>query len=85
MANENPHMWADTKFRYIYLHHIHHKQVTKFQSGKDYIGVTVEYLRSPSAADSWHSRNGYVGAKKAIEGFIHSKEYGQVSRLTHHF
>lgn len=68
MANESPQMWADTKYRYIYLHHIHHKQVTKFQSGKDYIGVTVEYLRSPSAADSWHSRNGYVGSKKSNRG-----------------
>lgn len=85
MANEAPQMWADTKYRYIYLHHIHHKQVTKFQSGKDYIGVTVEYLRSPSSSDSWHIRQGYIGAKKAIEGFIHSKEYGQVARLTHYF
>jgi hypothetical protein len=85
MANESPQMWADTKFRYIYLHHIHHKQVTKFQSGKDYIGVTVEYLRSPSSADSWHSRNGYCGSKKAIEGFIHSKEHGQVARLSHYY
>jgi hypothetical protein len=85
MANESPKMWAETKFRYVYLHHIHHKQVTKFLSGKDYIGVTVEYLRSPSASDSWHHRNGYVGAKKAIEGFLHSKEDGQIARLTHYF
>lgn len=85
MANESPKLWADTKFRYIFLHHIHHKQVTKFQSGKDYIGATVEYLRSPSSADSWHYRNGYVGSKKAIEGFIHNFNDGQVARLTHYF
>lgn len=85
MATEAPIMWASTKYRYAYLHHIHHKQVTKFQSGKDYIGVTVEYLRSPSASDRWHSDNGYVGAKKAVEGFIHSYKYGQVARITHYF
>ena len=85
MANEAPKMWAETKYRYQYLHHIHHKQVNKFQSGKDYIGVTVEYLRSPSASDSWHYRNGYVGAKKAVEGFLHHKEYGQIGRVTHYF
>jgi len=85
MANEQPMMWATTKYRYVYLHHIHHKQRNHFQSGKDYIGVTVEYLRSPSASDSWHYRNGYVGAKKAIEGFIHHKEFGQVAILTHYF
>lgn len=84
MANEAPQMWAETKFRYVYLHHVHHKQVHKFQSGKDYIGVTVEYLRSPSSSDSWHHRNGYVGAKKAIEAFLHSKEDGQIMRLTHY-
>ncbi|QDP46538.1 MAG: hypothetical protein GOVbin4342_63 [Prokaryotic dsDNA virus sp.] len=85
MANEAPLLWAETKYRYIYLHHIHHKQQTKFMSGKDYQGVTVEYLRSPSGSDAWHHRNGYVGAKKAIEAFIHSKDYGQIARLTHLF
>lgn len=85
MANEAPEMWAGTKYRYAYLHHIHHKQVTKFQSGKDYIGVTVEYLRSPSPADRWHHDNGYVGAKKAVEGFVHSYNNGQIARITHYF
>lgn len=84
MATENPQMWNDCQFRYIYLHHIHHKQTHKFMSGKDFIGVTAEYLRTPSPSDSWHSRNGYTGAKKAIEAFIHSFDNGQVARLTHH-
>ena len=85
MANEAPLQWANTFYRYIYLHHIHHKDVTKFKSGKDYQGVTVEYLRSPSGTDSWHHRNGYQHAPKAIEAFIHSKTFGQVARLTHLF
>lgn len=85
MATEDPIMWASTKFRYAYLHHIHHKQTTKFQSGKDYIGVTVEYLRSPSSADRWHYTNGFTGAKKAVEGFIHSEQFGQIARITHYF
>lgn len=85
MANEVPLLWAETTYRYVYCHHIHHKQRNQFQSGKDYIGVTVEYLRSPSASDSWHYRNGYVGAKKAIEGYIHNLNDGQIARLTHYF
>lgn len=84
MAHEDPQMFADCPYRYIYLHHIHHKQVHKFMSGKDFIGVTAEYLRTPSPADGWHHRNGFVGAKKAIEAFVHSYENGQVARLTHH-
>lgn len=85
MAQESKHLWAETYYRYVYLHHVHHKDVRIFQSGKDFQGATVEYLRSPAAADSWHHRNGYTGNVKSIEGFIHSKEYGQVAKLTHNF
>jgi|TARA_R110002074_G_scaffold11232_3_gene41869 hypothetical protein len=83
IATEFPEEWANCPHRYIYLHHFHHKQVHKWMSGKDYIGVTAEYLRTPAPSDSWHFKKGYVGAKKAIEGFIHSKSDGQVARITH--
>ena len=85
MAQENPSDWAQTTHRYWYLHHLHHKIKHKWRDGKDFIGVTVEYMRSPSSADSWHSRKGFTGAPLACEGFIHSKETGQVARLTHYF
>jgi hypothetical protein len=85
MAQERPKMWSEAKFRYWYLHHIHHKVKHKWLDAKDFIGVTVEYMRSPSAADSWHSRKGFCGAPKACEAFIHEKESGQVARLTHYF
>ena len=71
--------WSSTKHRYVYTHHVHHKIV------KDDIGVTIESLRSPSGTDGWHHRNGYQHAPKAVEGFIHSKEHGQVARFTHLF
>ena len=45
----------------------------------------VEYLRSPSSTDSWHHRNGYQHARKAIEAFIFHHEDGQVARLSHNF
>lgn len=79
MATEFPVEWSETKHRYVYRHHIHHKE------SKDYIGVTVESLRSPSGTDSWHHRNGYAHVPKAVEGFIHHKDFGQVARLTHIF
>ena len=85
MAHEQPKQWAETKYRYWYLHHLHHKIKYKWRDAKDFIGCTVEYLRSPSAADSWHSRKGYTGSPKAVEAFIHSKTQGQVARLTHFF
>ena len=85
MAQEKPEMWAATKYRYWYLHHLHHKVKFKWRDAKDHIGVTVEYMRSPSGSDSWHSRKGYVGIHKAVEGFIHEKESGQVARIVHYF
>lgn len=78
MAHEAK-QWSDCKHRYFYTHHIHHKK------SRDYMGVCVESLRSPSGTDSWHHRNGYVFAPKAIEGFIHHKESGQIARITHIF
>jgi hypothetical protein len=84
MADEQPEMWGRTKFRYAYKHHIHHKNKINWMSAKDYIGITVEYLRSPSGADAWHHRNGYI-SPKAVEAFIHHPKYGQVARLTHYF
>ena len=84
-AHESSQIWHETKYRYGYLHHIHHKDYFKFRSGKDYIGMTVEYLRSPSGTDRWHADNGYTGSKVALEAFIHHPENGQVCRLTHNF
>lgn len=79
MAQESKDDWSAAKHRYVYIHHIHHKM------SKDYVGVTVEALRSPSGTDSWHHRNGFQHSPKAVEGFIHSKDFGQIARFTHLF
>lgn len=78
-ANEAKEAWASCSNRYIYTHHIHHKVA------KDYPGVTIESIRSPSGSDSWHHKMGFQHAPKAIEGFVHHKEKGQVFRITHNF
>jgi len=79
MATEVPKEWSETEHRYVYVHHLHHKW------SKDVFSVCVEGLRSPSGTDSWHHRNGYEHAPKAVEGFLHCKENGQVARITHVF
>lgn len=78
MAHESQD-WTKCKHRYIYTHHIHHK------TSKDIMSVCVEAMRSPSGTDSWHHRNGYEHSPKAIEGFIHHKDHGQIARITHLF
>lgn len=79
MAIEAKKEWSECKHYYIFTHHLHHK------TSKDYMNVNVETLRSPSGTDSWHHRNGFEHSPKAIEGFIHHKEFGQVARITHIF
>lgn len=79
MAHETGSDWAECKHKYFYTHHIHHKK------SKDYMGVTVESMRSPSGPDSWHASHGYLHAPKAIEAFIHHPKDGQVARLTNVF
>ena len=79
MAEEASEFWHECKHRYFYGHHIHHK------TAKDIFSVCIETLRSPSGTDGWHHRNGFQHAPKAVEGFIHHKEHGQVARLTHLF
>ena len=79
MAVEFSKEWAETKHRYIYTHHVHHK------TSKDYAGITIESLRSPTGSDSWHHRNGFQHSPKALEAFLHSKEHGQIARITHLF
>jgi len=79
MATEMPKEWSETEHRYVYVHHLHHKW------SKDVFSVCVEGLRSPSGTDSWHHRNGFEHAPKAVEGFLHCKENGQIARITHVF
>lgn len=76
MAQEFKKEWAETQHRYIYVHHVHHK------NSKEMIGVTVESVRSPSGNDGWHHRNGYQYAAQAIEAYLHCKVNGQIARFT---
>lgn len=47
-------------------------------------GAKIEYVRSPSAPDGWHHRNGYMN-RQAVEAFIHHPQDGQNTRLTEWF
>lgn len=70
-----------------------------FQSEKDHTAFTqintgaarvegvemqAEYVRSPSAPDGWHDRNGYVN-RQGVEAFLHCPHDGQKARYTEWF
>ena len=63
--------------------HIHSPR-SSHKTSKDIGKVNIESLRSPSGTDSWHDRNGYRSIK-AIEGFLHHPEHGQIARISHIF
>ncbi|RWB40464.1 MAG: hypothetical protein EOQ44_25330 [Mesorhizobium sp.] len=46
--------------------------------------LNIEYVRSPSAPDGWHDRNGYVN-RQAVECFIYHPILGQRARFTEWF
>lgn len=46
--------------------------------------LNIEYVRSPSAPDGWHDRNGYIN-RQAVECFIYHPTIGQRARFTEWF
>lgn len=46
--------------------------------------VQIEWVRSPSAPDGWHHRNGYLN-RQAVEAFLHCPTNGQIMRFTEWF
>lgn len=46
--------------------------------------LNIEYVRSPSAPDSWHDRNGYVN-RQGVECFVYHPTLGQRARFTEWF
>jgi hypothetical protein len=77
MAHETGADWHECKHKYIYTHHIHHKR------SKDYMGVTIESMRSPSGPDSYHHKYGYMHSPKGIDAFVHHPVDGQIARISH--
>ena len=83
MAQEAKEMWSSTFYREWLLGHLHHKQRKLTQESKDYRGVRVTYLTSPSASDAWHFERAFVGAIKGAEGYIYNKEEGAIGSVIH--
>lgn len=83
MAQESAKDWSDTWYREWLLGHIHHKKQLLTQGAKDYNGVRVTYLTSPSAPDAWHHSKGFVGAVKGAEAFVYEAEEGLVGTAVH--
>jgi len=83
MAQEAKKDWAKTFYREWLLGHLHHQKKYQTQTTKDYSGVRVTYLTSPSAADAWHYERNFTGAIKGAEGYIYNKDEGLIGIVAH--
>lgn len=71
MPIECPDLWAKAKFREFHTAHLHSEHMFE-----EINGVTVRRVKSPTASDTWHVENGYVGASQAAQTFVYEKERG---------
>ena len=78
MAQECAEWWADTLFRLWRGGHLHTFKKTMYVAGDSLGGVEYRTIRSLSAADAWHTMKGFIGGRRAIEGFVHHIEEGEV-------
>ena len=73
MAADKPEDWGETKHRYWYTGHIHHKMV------KEYPGVVCESFRTLAARDAWHAGSGYR-AGRDMQAIVLHFDHGEVER-----
>lgn len=82
MASEAAADWAQTTHREFHLGHFHHKRETVYHAGNEHGPVRIRILPALTAADPWHHQAGYVGAKRAAEGYLWSLKRGYTGHLS---
>jgi hypothetical protein len=73
MAADRPKDWGETKFRYWYTGHVHHKGVIELP------GVLCESFRTLAPSDAHANSHGYRSGRDAY-CIVHHKDYGEIER-----
>jgi len=76
-----------SRSEFAYLREKDHNGMTTMVSGKTQVEgehLQIEYVRSPSAPDGWHDRNGYVN-RQGVECFVYHPTLGARARFTEWF
>jgi len=71
MPLESSDMWAKAKSREFHAAHLHSEQMIQ-----EINGVIVRRIASPTAADTYHSTNGFIGLVRKAQTFIYHNEKG---------
>jgi hypothetical protein len=72
-----PEDWGATRFRYVYLGHVHHKSI----GGGEKAGVIWETFQTLAPKDIWHHSSGYVSGRSMVS-ITHHREKGEIKRST---
>jgi hypothetical protein len=79
MALERPREWSGSLCREWHTGH-YHSQAAEWQRPIETLdGVIVRTCPSLSTADDWHSENGFIGSRQAMETFLYRPEGGLVA------
>jgi hypothetical protein len=76
MAHRRAEEWGRTRFRYVHVFHVHHKQ--KFVSEGE--GVITETHQAPIPMDAWHHGAGF-NSGRSFNVISYHRSYGEMSRI----
>ena len=79
MASESPD-WSACRHREFKIGHKHFQRSVAYEvEGDNY--CMVRQMRSIASSDAWHTKSGFVGSRKGMQGFIYHKEKGVIGTL----
>jgi hypothetical protein len=82
MAQEEPELWAETKWREWHIGHLHKIREMRFTAADSFNGVRVRILPALCPPDAWHYQRGFVGEQKATEAYLWHPTAGYVGHLS---
>lgn len=77
-ATEGKDFFNKAENHHILLGHTHHNSSKQFVNDrKEYAGIEVRVLGSPTSNDQWHKENGFTNNKKSIISFLFTPDEGK--------
>lgn len=81
-ATEGKDFFNKAENHHILLGHTHHNSSKQFVNDrKEYAGIEVRVLGSPTSNDQWHKENGFTGNKKSIVSMLFTPEEGKYAEF----
>lgn len=76
MPIEAKEYWSQATTYEMHTAHLHSEHAIQ-----EVNGVIVRRISSPTVADSWHTKSGYIGAVRKIQTFVYDEERGLLDIL----